>query len=95
MPENRVCWPGNRARFHEGPETVARGVSGKKAFLKSFVERIEMGESEAKVIYAIPMPPSNLATETIGVLPLIQNGRPCRIRTCDRQIKSLLLCQLS
>ena len=48
----------------------------KKAFLKSFVERIEVGESTAKVIYTIPMPPSNLTTETVGVLPFIQDGRP-------------------
>ncbi len=46
----------------------------KKAFLKTFVERIEVDESEAKVIYTIPMPPANLATETVGVLPFIQDG---------------------
>ena len=55
----------------------------KKAFLKSFVERIEVGESEAKVIYTIPMPPSNVATETVRVLPFIQNGSAYRIRTGD------------
>ena len=36
-----------------------------KAFLKSFVERIEVGECDAKVIYTIPMPPRDLTTETI------------------------------
>ena len=45
-----------------------------KAFLKSFVERIEVGDTDAKVTYAIPMPPNNLETETIGVLPFIENG---------------------
>jgi len=47
-----------------------------KAFLKSFVERIEVGECDAKVIYTIPMPPRDLTTETVGVLPFIQDGRP-------------------
>jgi len=48
--------------------------------LKSFVERIEVGESETKIIYTIPMLPSNLATETVGVLPFIQDGRPYGIK---------------
>jgi len=51
----------------------------KKAFLKSFVERIEVGESTAKVIYTIPIPPNNLDTETIGVLPFIQDGSAYRM----------------
>lgn len=42
-----------------------------------------MGESEVKVIYTIPMPPDSLPTETMGVLPFIQNGSPSRIRTYD------------
>ena len=55
----------------------------KKAFLKSFVERIEVDESEAKVIYTIPMPPANVAAETVGVLPFIQDGSAYRSRTGD------------
>jgi hypothetical protein len=47
-----------------------------KAFLKSFMERIEVGESEVKVIYAFPMPPVNVAMQTVRVLFLIQDGRP-------------------
>ena len=42
-----------------------------KAFLKSFVERIEVGDSEAKVIYTIPMLPGSSPTEAVGVLPFI------------------------
>jgi len=38
------------------------------------------GESEAKVIYTIPMPPNKTPTETVGVLPFIQDGRPYRIK---------------
>ncbi|MCL0047861.1 recombinase family protein [Dehalococcoidia bacterium] len=54
-----------------------------KAFLKSFVEKIEVGDSEVKVIYTIPMLPDSSPTEAIGVLPFIQNGSPSRIRTYD------------
>ena len=45
-----------------------------KAFLKSFVERIEVDESEMKVIYTLPMPPDNPPAETVGVLPFVHNG---------------------
>ena len=47
-----------------------------KAFLKSFVEGIEVGESEVKVKYTVPMLPDRLATEVLRVLPFIQNGSP-------------------
>ena len=47
-----------------------------KAFLKSFVERIEVDDSEMKVIYTIPMPPDNSPAETVGVLPFVHNGPP-------------------
>jgi len=47
-----------------------------KAFLKSFVERIEVDDSEMKVIYTIPMPPDNPLAETVGVLPIVHNGPP-------------------
>ena len=47
-----------------------------KAFLKSFVERIEVGDSEVKVIYTIPMLPDCPSTETVGVLPFIWLGSP-------------------
>jgi site-specific DNA recombinase len=71
------------------------GLVEKKAFLRSFIERIEVGKFEAKVTYTIPMPPGNQDTETVGVLPFMQFGRPCRTRTCDQWIKSPLLYQLS
>ena len=47
-----------------------------KAFLKSFVERIEVDDAEMKVIYTIPMPPDNPPAETVGVLPIVHNGPP-------------------
>ena len=47
-----------------------------KVFLKSFVDRIEVDDSEMKVIYTIPIPPDNPPTETVGVLPFVHNGPP-------------------
>lgn len=47
-----------------------------KAFLKSFVERIEVGDSEAKVVYTIPMLPDKSPSEAVGVLPFIHKGPP-------------------
>ena len=51
-------------------------IMEQKAFLKSFVERIEVDNSEIKVIYTIPMPPGNPLAETLGVLPSVHNGPP-------------------
>lgn len=47
-----------------------------KAFLKSFVERIEVDDVEMKVIYTIPMPSDNPTAETVGVLPIVYNRPP-------------------
>lgn len=51
----------------------------RKAFLKSFVERIEVGDSDVKLIYSIPMLPDTPTIETVGVLPFIQRGLPKQI----------------
>jgi site-specific DNA recombinase len=48
-------------------------IMEQKAFLKSFVQRIEVGDSDVKVIYTIPMLPGGPITETLGVLPFVQN----------------------
>ena len=47
-----------------------------KAFLKFFIERIEVDDSEMKVIYTIPIPPDNPPAETVGILPFVHNGPP-------------------
>ncbi len=58
-------------------------ITERKAFLKSFVERIEVGDSKAKVVYTFPMLPNGESSEMVGVLPFVQNGPPsiCRSRT--------------
>jgi len=49
-------------------------ITEQRSFLKSFVERIEVDESEAKVYYTIPMPPHSVSEETVGVLPFVHHG---------------------
>jgi len=51
-----------------------------KAFLKSFVERIEVDDSKVKVIYTLPMPPDDPDAETVGVLPFVHNGPPFKLK---------------
>ena len=49
-------------------------ITEQRSFLKSFVERIEVDELEAKVYYSIPMPPYSVSEETVGVLPFVHHG---------------------
>ena len=50
-------------------------ITEQRSFLKSFVERIDVDNMELKVYYTIPMPPYNVAEETVGVLPFIHLGQ--------------------
>jgi len=52
-------------------------IMSRKAFLRSFVERIEVDDSYAKVIYTLP--PDDPPTETVGVLPIVHDGPPKKI----------------
>ena len=45
-----------------------------RSFLKSFVDRIEVGDSKVNMYYTIPMPPSSLPEETVGVIPFVHHG---------------------
>ena len=45
-----------------------------RGFLKSFVDKIEVSDSEVNMYYTIPMPPSRLAEETVGVIPFVHHG---------------------
>ncbi len=49
-------------------------ITEQRSFLKSFVERIDVGDSEVKVYYTIPMPPSSMVEERVGVLPFVHHG---------------------
>ena len=45
-----------------------------RSFLKSFVERIEVDDSEVRMYYTIPIPPDSSTEETAGVLPFVHHG---------------------
>jgi hypothetical protein len=46
-----------------------------RSFLKSFVEKIEVGDLEVKMYYTIPIPPSSLPEEKVGVIPFVHLGQ--------------------
>jgi len=45
-----------------------------RGFLKSFVDKIEVGDSEVNIYYTIPMSPSSFPEETVGVIPFVHHG---------------------
>jgi DNA invertase Pin-like site-specific DNA recombinase len=49
-------------------------ITEQRSFLKSFVERIEVGDSEVKMHYTIPIPRNSLPEETVGVIPFVHHG---------------------
>jgi len=49
-------------------------ITEERSFLKSFIERIEVDESEFKMYYTIPMPPYSVSEEIAGVLPFVHHG---------------------
>lgn len=49
-------------------------VLEQKAFLRTFVEKIEVSKSDVTINYTLPMPPMNDNKETDGVLGFKQNG---------------------
>jgi len=51
-------------------------IVSQKVFLRSFVERIEVDDANAKVIYTMPMPPDDPPSDMAGVLPIVPNGPP-------------------
>jgi DNA invertase Pin-like site-specific DNA recombinase len=51
-------------------------ITEQRSFLKSFVEKIEVGDSELKMYYTIPMPPNAASEETVGLVPFVHHGLP-------------------
>jgi site-specific DNA recombinase len=52
-----------------------------KTFLRSFVKRITIDGSIAKIQYRLPMPPDGKKTQSVGVLPIDTPGGAGGIRT--------------
>ena len=53
---------------------VNSSVTEQRRFLKSFVENIEVDDTEIKIFYTIPMSLHNFSEETIGFLPFVHHG---------------------
>lgn len=49
-------------------------ITEERSFLKSFIKRIEVDESQVKMYYTIPIPQHSVLEETVGVLPFVHNG---------------------
>jgi len=49
-------------------------ITEQRSFIKSFVQTIEVDDSELKMHYTIPMPPYSVTEETAGVLPFVHHG---------------------
>ena len=70
-------------RYVEDLRTLLGSASilEQKAFLKSFIKRIDVSDSEVTVNYTLPMPPIESDGETVPVLAFVQTGWGTRIRT--------------
>jgi site-specific DNA recombinase len=61
-------------------------IAESKAFLRSFIKRIEVNKRQATIHYNLPMPPDGKSRESLGVLPIDTLGGDRGIRTphlCD------------
>jgi len=56
-------------------------IAERKDFLRSFIEGIEVDAAEVTINYTMPITPDAQASEVVGVLPIVHNGPPLRIRT--------------
>jgi hypothetical protein len=51
-----------------------------KAFLRSFVQKINVSKSDVTINYTLPMPPRDEYAETVGVLGFKRNGGPFMLK---------------
>ena len=56
-------------------------ITESKTFLRSFIKRIEINKSEAVINYSIPVPQYGSVKQSVGVLPIDNNGGAGGIRT--------------
>ena len=71
------------------------GFIERKAFLRSFIKRIEVDKNRATVHYDLPVPPNGKSNEQTGVLPIETLGGAEGIRTPDLLRAKEALSQLS
>ena len=63
-------------------------LAERRAFIRSFVKEVRVTGDEVVLTYTMPLISNGSSVDKIGVLPIVQHGRPCRSRTCDTLIKS-------
>ena len=56
-------------------------IAESKAFLRSFIKRIEIDGGSAKVHYTLPVPPNRGEGEPVGILPMVTPGGEGGTRT--------------
>ena len=69
-------------------------IAESKAFLRSFVKRIEIDKNQATIHYNIPIP-NDEETQTVGVLLMVTPGGDRGTRTPDLRDANAALSQLS
>ena len=53
-----------------------RGLFERKAFLRSFIEQIRVGDNKVTLDYTLPFPPTNIKQETVSVLDIVSLAPP-------------------
>lgn len=53
-----------------------RGLFERKAFLRSFIEKIRVGDNKVTLDYTLPLPPDNTKQETVSVLDIVSPAPP-------------------
>ena len=67
----------------------------RKAFLRSFIKRIEVNEEQVTIHYHLPLPQGDKERVTLEVLPFVTLGGDRGIRTPDLCDANAALSQLS
>ncbi len=70
-------------------------ITESKAFLRSFIKRIEINRDEVKVYYHLPLPPGEKRKAAAEVLPIVTPGGAEETRTPDFLRAREALSQLS
>ena len=62
-------------------------LAERRAFIRNFVKEVRVTGNEVVLTYTMPLVSNGSFSDRIGVLPIVQHGRPYRSRTCDTLIK--------
>ena len=52
-------------------------LTERRAFIRSFVKEVRVTNDEVVISYTMPLVSNGLSEDKIGVLPIVQHGRPC------------------